>query len=320
MIRAAVLACVLSATAARADNASLVAARRAVLDVRYDDARRLLVEALRRGTSTAAELREIYRLSAATAQVLGQSDLAEQYYRRLLALDPDATLPADASPKLRAPFVAAQAYMAAQGRLALRAAHRGGKLEVAIVSDPLHMVGGVAAIADGAPLPARRLSAAQPQVSFEAPAQVSEVVALDEYGNALAAVDVEPASAAPPPPPPPVAERPAAAAPLARRWQTWAIPAAAFAVAGVGLAIDGRLAAGRLDDLLAGDTMHFFDEAERERRRYERSTILADVSLGVAGVLAITSAVLYLQRSASHASAAAWIERGGGGVAVGRAF
>jgi hypothetical protein len=324
VIRAAVvLACVLSSAIARADdNASLVAARRAVEDVRYDDARRLLVEALRRGTSTAAELREIYRLSAATAQVLGQRDLAEQYYRRLLAIEPDATLPADASPKLRAPFVAAQAYMAAQGRLVLRAGRSsarggGGKLAVAIVSDPLHMVSGVAAIADGAPLPAQTLSAAQPEVALDAPASVREVVALDEYGNALLSVAVEPApDAAAAPPPPSVDEPRAPRTPLPLRWQTWAIPAGVLAGAGIGFAIDGRLAEGRLDDIVAADAMHFFDEAERERTRYRRSTIIADVSLAAAGVLAVTSAAVYLLRPASRAAVTARIDRGGGLVAV----
>jgi hypothetical protein len=321
VIRAVVLACVLSATPAYADdNADLAAARRAVEDVRYDDARRLLVEALRRGTSTAAELREIYRLSAQAAQVLGQGDLAEQYYRRLLALEPDATLPADASPRLRAPFVAAQAYMAAQGRLALRAEHRGGKVLVSIVSDPLHMVGGVTAIVGGARLPVQRLSAARPEASLDAPAEVralGEVIALDEHGNALAAIEVVAAPAAPTAP---AAKPRAARTPLARRWQTWAIPAAVLAGAGVGFAIDGARAKARLDGILADDTMHFFDEAERERLRYRRSTLIADASLGVAGALAVASAVVYLTRPASRPVVTARVGPGGAAVAVAGTF
>jgi len=312
VIRAVVLACVLCATTARADdNTSLVAARRAVEDVRYDDARRLLVEALRRGANTAAQLREIYRLSAATAQVLGQSDLAEQYYRRLLALDPDATLPADTSPKLRAPFVAAQAYMAAQGRLVLRAARRAGKVEVSIVSDPLHMVAGVTAIVDGERLPTAPLSTGRP-AALSSPAALDEVVALDEYGNALLPVAVEPAAASPPL----TDESRAARAPLLRRWPTFAIPAAGLAAVGVGLAIDAQRAQGRLDDILAADTAHFFDEAERERTHYRRSAILADVSLGLAGALAVTSVLVYLQRSPSRPAVTARLAPGGGALAL----
>ncbi|MCP6280625.1 hypothetical protein NL459_28785, partial [Klebsiella pneumoniae] len=81
----------------------------------------LLVEALKQGGNRPEELVEIYRLSGATAAVLGPPELAEQYYRRMLALAPDAVLPPDASPRLREPFVAAQAYMAAQQRFDARA-------------------------------------------------------------------------------------------------------------------------------------------------------------------------------------------------------
>jgi hypothetical protein len=213
--------------------------------------------------------------------------------------------------------------MAAQGRLALRAERRGGKVSVSIVSDPLHMVGGVTAIAGGARLPVQRLSAARPEATLDAPAEVrelGEVIALDEHGNALAAVEVVAAPAAPIAPEAPAAPGRAARTPLPRRWQTWAIPAAVLAGAGVGFAIDGARAKGRLDGILADDTMHFFDEAERERRRYRRSTLIADVSLGVAGALAVASAVVYLTRPASRPAVTAQVGPGGAAVAVAGTF
>ena len=82
-----------SAGSASRANPSLDEARKAVDDIRYDDARGLLVQALKQGGSRPEQLVEIYRLSAATAAVLGSADLAEQYYRRMLALDPTAALP-----------------------------------------------------------------------------------------------------------------------------------------------------------------------------------------------------------------------------------
>ena len=122
------LACVLlvvAAGVARGDNAKLASARAAIEQVHFPEARALLAEALATGGSSPAEVREIYRLSASTAAALGNAELAEQFYRRWLALDPHASLAAGDSPKLRAPFVAAQGYIDAHGGLVVRVARAG---------------------------------------------------------------------------------------------------------------------------------------------------------------------------------------------------
>jgi len=275
---------------------SLADARRAIADVRYDDARRLLVEVLARGGSRPEELREIYELSAVTAVVLGQVDLAEQYYRRLLALDPAASLPAGASPRLRDPFVAAQAYMAAHGRLEVRAARRGAAIEVTVVSDPLGMVAAVTAIVDGAPMPKRAFTG-QPVV-LEATGDVQEVVILDEHGNSLRAFAASELSGSSPGATgvngrsTPHAPR----TPIVRRSMTWAIPATLLAGAGVVFLVDARRAKGRLDDILADDATHFFDEAETERRRWRGSTLVASLSFVAAGAFTATAIVMFATR------------------------
>ena len=290
---------------------SLAEARRAIAEVRYDDARRLLVEVLARGGSRPEELRELYELSAATAVVMGQVDLAEQYYRRVLALDPAASLPAGASPRLRDPFVAAQAYMAAHGRLEARAARHGAAIEVTVVSDPLGMVAAVTAIVDGAPLP-KRAFAGQPIVLAPA-GTVSEVVLLDEHDNYLRAIDASalgestPRATAGTDRATPHAPR----TPIVRRWQTWAIPAAVFAGAGVGFLVDARLAKGRLDDLLADDSMHFFTEAEEERRRWRGHTLVADLSFAAAGAFTATAIYMYATRPTTTLTPIAGGERVG---------
>src|SRR5262249_20382145 len=120
---------------------------------------------------------------AATAMVLGQRELAEQYYRRVLALDPDARLPADASPKLRQPFVAAQAYMAAHRRLEVRVARRGRRLAGTVVADPLGMVAAVTAISDGEALPQVAVTGAP--IVLRPAGKAEEIVLLDEHGNTL---------------------------------------------------------------------------------------------------------------------------------------
>ena len=125
----------LAAVPVRADSPHLAEARRAVEAVDYDAARRLLVDALHDGGNSLAAVREIYRLSARAAVVLDQRELAEQYYRRWLAIDPDAALPDDTAPKLREPFVAAQAYSAAHGRLRATARRtQAGEIDVELIA------------------------------------------------------------------------------------------------------------------------------------------------------------------------------------------
>ncbi|HSS02139.1 MAG TPA: hypothetical protein VLM79_34005 [Kofleriaceae bacterium] len=147
IVIAALLGLLLAAVPARADSPKLVDARRAVEAVDYEAARRLLLEALRDGDNSPTAMAEIYRLSARAAVVLGERDLAEQYYRRWLAIDPAAALPGDTAPKLREPFVAAQAYIAAHGRLLARAERTPtGEIDIELIADPLAMARAAAAL------------------------------------------------------------------------------------------------------------------------------------------------------------------------------
>jgi hypothetical protein len=281
---------------ARADNHKLAAARRAVEDVRYDDARGLLVEALEAGTNQPDELREIYQLSAATAMVLGQRELAEQYYRRVLALDPEARLPADASPKLRQPFVAAQAFMAAHRRLEVRVARRGRRFEVTVVADPLGMVAAVTAISDGEALP--QVAVTGGPIVLRPGGKVEQIVLLDEHGNTLRTM----AAPAPAGTAEPVEGTAPPATPILRRWITWAIPAVAFTGTGVGFLVDARLAKGRLDDILAMSGTHFFDDAERERKRWQTETLISDLAFAAAGVFTVTAIIMAATEPSSQPS------------------
>jgi len=184
---------------AHADSAKIGEAKHALDEVRYDDAQRLLVAAIKEGGNSAAAMKEVYELSASTAVVLGQADAGEQYYRRWLALDPSAQLPDSVSPKLRAPFVAAQAAMAAKGAIAISASQVDHDVEVSIVSDPLAMVRGACAIAGGATVPfdaqGHARLATEPRVAV-----------CDESNNRLVEVNVSvpvPQPVRLPPPPPP---------------------------------------------------------------------------------------------------------------------
>ena len=181
----------LAALPARADSPKLVDARRAVEAVDYEAARRLLLEALRDGDNSPAAVGEIYRLSARTAIVLGERDLAEQYYRRWLAIDPAAVLPGDTAPKLREPFVAAQAYIAAHGRLLARAERTAsGEIDVELVADPLAMAHAAAALGAG------RIHSIPFGGDHKAHLVAgTRIAVVDDAGNRLLELDVAPAPA-----------------------------------------------------------------------------------------------------------------------------
>jgi len=291
VIRGALLVLLVLGGVARADNPKLAAARAAIEAVRYDDARGLLVQALKAGTNDPDELREIYQLSAATAVVLGQNDLAEQYYRRVLSLDPDARLPADASPKLRQPFVAAQAFMAAHRRLEVRAARRGRRIEVTVVADPLGMVAAVTAIVDGEALP--EVAVGDGPVVLAPDGKVTRIVLLDEHGNALRTIAAPAPAAAAGGDPAGPAERPASPhTPILRRWVTWAVPAVVLAGTGAGFLVAAQRASGRLDDILATSGAHYLDEAEQERTRWHDESLISTVAFAAAGVFTVTAIVM----------------------------
>ena len=323
---AVALGLALAAGPARADSPKLEQARQAVEAVRYDEAQRLLVEAVNDGGNSPAALRRIYELSGATAIVLGQRELAEQYYRRWLALDPQAALGDDVAPKLREPFVAAQAYMAAHGRLAVTLARRAtGELEVVIASDPLAMAAAVA-LDGGAPVPL----SAERRATLAAPADraAGHAIVLDEHGNHLVElpIDAAPAPAPPGAPRPGLAYAPPTPRPFFRRWTTWAAPAGALVIAGGvfgTLAITGQQSqADKIDH--SGD--HFFDEVDGTANKVRRNAAIGLSLITTGAIVAIPAAVFYVRsRRPNDLSRLVLvpvplIDATGGGLAVTGAF
>jgi hypothetical protein len=271
---------------AHADSPKLAEARTAVDQVRYDDAQRLLVEALAAGGNSVAAVREIYQLAASTAVVLGQRELGEQYYRRWLALDPAAKLPDGSSPKLVDAFVAAQAYMAAHGRLMANAQLRGSQVDVIVEADPLHMAVSVSAGGPPVALVDRRARVTA----------TNRVAILDDRGNQLVVLDViaEPTS---PVVPAPIVRPPSGTPPprRSRGWIVWAVPSAALVIAG---GVFGALAIKQereLDDVITASGEHFFSEVEGKSGTIERNATIG-IALGGAGLLlAIPATVFYVR-------------------------
>lgn len=290
----ALVAVILSSGTAFADDSALAKARAAVAAVRYDEAQVLLVDALRSGGHTPDEVAEIYRLSASTAVVLGQSDVAEQYYRRWLALVPTATLPDSVAPKLRQPFVAAQAYMAAHGRLSVKTVRRDDIVEVAVDGDVLGMVASVA-LGDGSP----RAVGADRRVRLDHvdPANPSDVVILDEFGNRLLVLDgaaiqrSEPGTTTPSPA--------AHDLPVYRRPIVWASVAVGFAIVGSVFGVRARSAQGDVETIAARPLDHFASELDDARSRRDGSALVANISFVGAAACAVGAAVLWATRPSS---------------------
>lgn len=282
------IAVVLVCGVAFADNAKLADARKAIEEVRYDQAQRLLVEALQDGGNSPADVVEIYRLSASTAVVLGQADVGEQYYRRWLALDPQATLGSDVAPKLREPFVAAQAYMRAKGHLTVRVAKRHASIiDVVVESDPLTMVSAIALTGER-PVPLGvdrhvRLVARQ-----GAPATI---VVLDELGNHLRELPAGEIVAAPVEPTAPRQD------PLLRRWYLWAAPAAALTIVSVGFVVAANNADDELQAMLP--LKPYYSDVEKLRDDRDGYALSANIFLGAAAVFAAVSTVMYVTRTKS---------------------
>jgi hypothetical protein len=323
----------LAAAPVRADSPHLAEARRAVEAVDYDAARRLLVDALRDGGNSPAAMREIYRLSARAAVVLDQRELAEQFYRRWLAIDPDAALPDDTAPKLREPFVAAQAYIAAHGRLRATARRTpAGKIDVELIADPLAMAHAAAALdpagsRDAAPATASsREPARRPPAVFGAErrvrlAEAPRVAILDDRGNHLLELEPTAAVATAPAADAPAAAVPATAAPAAaapapsatpatapppetpaedrrpriRRWLTWAIPTGVFALGAAGFGIAAIVSYGNARTITASSGGYYLSDAQDSVRR-GRTFVWVTIGAGAATVACAIPAAIYLAR------------------------
>ena len=288
-----VLAC--CATHAHAENKNLVAARKAIEEVRYDEAQPLLAAALQAGGNSPNDVIELYRLSASTATVLGQPEIAEQFYRRWLALVPDATLPDTVAPKLRAPFERARAAMAGRGRIAVAVRRSGHAIDVVVESDPLAMVVG-AAIEAEAPLAPKPFVARAVRFVDVDPAADVAITILDEHDNHLLSVQA-PAQAA-------TAQADSeSGTPWYRNYLVWAVPAVAFGGVGVGFGIAANGAQREIDELQPDE--HFASELDAAHERRDRYALIANIGFIAGGACAVTAVIMAIVRPRANVSIAA---------------
>ncbi len=310
----------LLATSARADSPKLDQARKAIEEVRFDEAQRLLVGALADGGNSPAGMREIYKLSASTAVVLGQREVGEQNYRRWIALDASASLGANVAPKLREPFEAAQAYIAAHGRLTATVTRLSAtEIDVA-VTDPLSMAV-AATVLGGTPVPLNTERRAR-----VAPTDAGAVTlaVVDDRGNRL----LELSAAAMPVP----ATTTGTTAPLtfprrdveqaepegkrSRLWLLFAVPSAVLFVTGASFVLGARNDNDTVAEQISNSTTHNFRDVDATHDRAVAFTALGSVAVGFAVAFAVPAVIFYLRARKSDRAVVPTVSSDSAGAAL----
>jgi hypothetical protein len=306
-----------------ADNAAVasaiarVRADRAAL--RYRDALAAIDSALALGKASPAQLAELYRTAGELAAGLDEPTSAERWFGRWLALVPDGRLPADASPKVRAPLEAARAALdGAKIAITVAPTATAATVSVTVGGDPLRLVRSVRV--RGANATARESAAAAQEGLPGASLSIATLegdalaaAALDEHGNELV---VEPFV------------RPGSASdrgrgrgrgsgvgagtdggagergpvPVYGRWTTWAAGTAVLAGAGGFFAWRTSVAQNDFDRLRDDSAMHTFDELETVRRRGERYALVTNIALGAAAVTAVVTVVLAVRSNGNDST------------------
>ena len=304
---AALMASLIAPRAHAEDGTShLERAQEALASLEYEAALHSLEKALLTGKNGPEELKEVHRLLGEVHGSLGHSAEAEQQFRRLLALDLEAGLSDGVSPKILAPFSAAQRYMRTRGTLAARCMVDEGSASVTVHvdADPLAQVAGARAVYRTAKGDERIIDArGHAPLSLEIPA-VGRVeltcAVLDEHGNRLieigsweepmiltavaAGPDVMARGKAP---------RRAGPRPLYARWYLWGTASVLMGGAGVYFAMEAHSDQKELDELQRTSMENRYSDVEKVERRGKRNALLANIGLGAAGAFALAAAITW---------------------------
>jgi hypothetical protein len=318
------LACVLAwSSAAWAGNPHLDRARRQLDDLKDEDAAASLEQALRTGESDPKELAAIYQLSAQVAAACGDEASAEDFFRHLLALAPQTTLPAGVSPKIAEPFAAARAFIAQKLPISVRwePDASASAVRVLVDADPLSMIDGAEVIwwEDGEPKREVKRGAAPYVVEVPKKKKLQlRIAAIDAFGNHIAEFGSEKkplvidtsklGDVAVVPPGGGGDDHPESrgkGGSIFGKWWLWGGFAVVAAGAGTYFGLDVLAAKNEIEDLnkksLMGEPVQFSD-ALAIQERGDRSALIANISFGVAGAAAVTAIILYATQSKGDAA------------------
>jgi hypothetical protein len=289
---ALVSAVIVVASPAFADDVAhdLAEARKLEATLDYVGALRIIDQALARGGSDTFQYIELHLLGGKLAAGLDRAAEAEAHFARVLALRPDAALPAGTSPKLTAPFDAAKAKTVP---LAIRVTSVRGLVTLVPAADPLGLVAGIAvAIVDGAGAHRDVIDRRSTRIALPAGTTAIEVTALDADGHRIwsgspPAADV-------------LVERPRPIAPTAERswiakWPAWAIATGVVVGAGGLGAWRVKVAQDEFDRLRAAPDEHDFSELEAVEQRGDRWALATNIAFGAAIVTGVVTTILLVK-------------------------
>jgi hypothetical protein len=255
-------------------------------ELRFDDALALLERAWHLGESNPEQVREIFARAGQDAGAMGDLDAAKLWFSRWLSVDPDASLPPGASPKVAAAFADARRGLGG-GAISVRATVHGGDITFVLERDPLSLVAKTrigetvqrARPGREVELSARKGAAEDDDENDE------QIELLDRDGNVLLVVTP---SKELPPAPIPLSAQPAWYA----RWPLWTgVTVGLAAISGVsfGFAVSAR---DEWRDLNDASSMHEYTEARAVERRFERTLLVSRITLVGAALTGVVGAIV----------------------------
>jgi hypothetical protein len=287
------LAIATAATPAHADSALLDRAQKAIGDIDYEAASKLVGQALDQGKLSTGDLGRAHQLAGEIAAALGDTAGARDHFVVWILLEPDAALSEGASPKLTDPFDEARQQATALGEMSIDVSvvRQDGVVRVILdARDPLNLIAGLRVEGGGEVASERGTSVELPIADG---AVELTVTALDTHDDEIAVrtVTVEAVGSEAPPP---VRTRKTGGWPAIIRWPTWT----ALAVVGLGTGGYFGWQVGKdqdeLDALNASSAEHTFDEALAIEARGKRHALYADIGLGVGGAFAVAAVLTLL--------------------------
>jgi hypothetical protein len=285
-VRVVVIALVLalSATAARADDDPLAVAMRLESALDYEGALQVIERELARGGANRDHVVNLHMFAGRLAAGLDRTAAAEDHFARVLALSPTSSFAPGTSPKITNPFDAARARTK---RLVVLWGREGDTVFVQARDDVNAIVTGVSvSFVRGAGETSSVSNNSGLSVSVPAEVRVTEVVALDRYGNRVWVS--------------PVDERETVVGggperPLYRRWTLWAAATVVLA-SGTGVCMwRFTVAQDEFHDAIASGTKNY-TEVQAIERRGNRWGLAANIGIGT---VALSTVITFIVAGAS---------------------
>jgi hypothetical protein len=297
-LAAGALVCALSGVASAQVTDQLDLALKEMNELRYDQARNLLFEIIKSGKATAPELSKAYFNIGVTEAAVGNGIEATDAFYLALMVEPTLVLPKGGSPKIREYLNSARTRVMHVGVLDAHLTLQQGTLGVTIDNDPLSLVKQAKVVfAKGEASSEAALDpAGKMRIDVDDDVTGIEVSLLDENGNQLKALKLEPGAAPSTDKPAPATSKDAADGPSwVATWGLWAGVAAVFGASGAYFLVKQGKTQDNLDAAIANDVdQRFIDDLQSDKDRFG---VLGIASLSVAGAAAVAAGTIIVLSS-----------------------